>query len=221
MDAMAGYRKTGVRLVARALGCESLSLVTQDLRGQVRVVTWDRTGEVTHLGWVADGALLRLLAGLPLLRPTRDETGAIVVTVQGPDLGLAGWRLVSAGAFDDADLDATARLAVVLADPAMRETDRAAERPTARREGTAPGPGRPAPSAVITLLTAREAEILSLVGAGLTAKAIARRCGISERTVQKHLEQAYRKLDCHDRVSAVLLARDCGLLSTGRLVTVA
>ena len=62
------------------------------------------------------------------------------------------------------------------------------------------------------LLTVRESQVLSLVGQGLTARAIARRCGISHRTVHKHLEQVYRKLNCHDRVSAVLLARDSGLL---------
>ena len=103
MDTMAGYRKTGVRLVARALGCQSLSLVAQDLRGQVRAITWDRAGEVTLASWVADGGLLRTLAGLPVLRPTLDDGGATLVTVQGADAGLVGWRLVSAGAFDDAD----------------------------------------------------------------------------------------------------------------------
>lgn len=223
MDTMAGYRKTGVRLVARALGCQSLSLVAQDLRGQVRAITWDRAGEVTLASWVTDGGLLRTLAGLPVLRPTLDDGGAILVTVQGADAGLVGWRLVSAGAFDDADLDAVARLASVLADPAMREQpERLPERPAVRRRVDG-GPDASAVAARIaaTLLTAREAEILTLVSAGLTAKAIAHRCGISERTVQKHLEQAYRKLDCHDRVTAVLLALDCGLLSTGGLVTVA
>nr|WP_269811082.1 LuxR C-terminal-related transcriptional regulator [Kineosporia rhizophila] len=61
-------------------------------------------------------------------------------------------------------------------------------------------------------VTSRELEVLSLVAAGLTAAAVARRCGISTRTVHKHLEHAYTKLGCHDRLSAVLQLRDAGLL---------
>ena len=61
-------------------------------------------------------------------------------------------------------------------------------------------------------LTAREVEILTLVARGLTGRAIGHRCGISVRTVQKHLEHIYRKLDCRDRVSAVLRTQQEGLL---------
>lgn len=219
MGTMAEYRKLGVTLVARALGCVTLSLVEQDPRGHVRVTTWDRTGEITLRGWVVDGATLRALSDLPVLRPALDDAAAIVLTVQSSDLGLAGWRLVGAGAFAVPDLEAAARLAAVLADPGMRQQE--APAPPARTEHSEPARGRRSAPIASTLLTAREAEVLSLVGAGLTARAVARRCGISERTVQKHLEQAYRKLDCHDRLSAVLLARDCGLLAGETLVTVA
>lgn len=61
-------------------------------------------------------------------------------------------------------------------------------------------------------LTAREIEVLQLVGRGLTAQAAAHVCRISLRTVHKHLENAYTKLGVHDRLSAVDLARRCGLL---------
>jgi DNA-binding NarL/FixJ family response regulator len=53
-------------------------------------------------------------------------------------------------------------------------------------------------------LTAREVHILELLAAGLTADAIGRHCGISPRTVGKHLENIYAKLGCHDRLTAVL-----------------
>ena len=62
------------------------------------------------------------------------------------------------------------------------------------------------------VLTARELRVLELVGLGLTSRAVARRLGISERTVQKHLEHVYVKLGCRDRVSAVLQGREAGLL---------
>lgn len=64
-----------------------------------------------------------------------------------------------------------------------------------------------------SLLTAREQDVLELVADGLTAAAIARRFRISVRTVNKHLENAYRKLGCANRVSAVLAAREAGFLA--------
>jgi len=55
-------------------------------------------------------------------------------------------------------------------------------------------------------------EVLRHVGAGLTADAIGHLLRISGRTVRKHLENAYRKLGCHDRLLAVQHARTLGLL---------
>jgi DNA-binding CsgD family transcriptional regulator len=61
-------------------------------------------------------------------------------------------------------------------------------------------------------LTDREFAVLTLLGAGLTAQAIARRLSTSPRTVHKHLEHLYRKLGVRDRLMAVQRARDAGLL---------
>jgi DNA-binding CsgD family transcriptional regulator len=61
-------------------------------------------------------------------------------------------------------------------------------------------------------LTRREQEILCYVSTGLTAAAIGHRLRISTGTVRKHLENAYNKLDCHDRLLAVQRARELGLL---------
>lgn len=54
-------------------------------------------------------------------------------------------------------------------------------------------------------LTARERQVIDLLTTGLTAAAIGRVLGISQRTVSKHVENAYRKLGVHDRL---LVARD-------------
>jgi DNA-binding CsgD family transcriptional regulator len=51
-------------------------------------------------------------------------------------------------------------------------------------------------------LTGREAEILAEVRRGRSNKQIALRLGISVRTVQKHLEHVYAKLDVHNRTAA-------------------
>lgn len=53
------------------------------------------------------------------------------------------------------------------------------------------------------LLTPREAEILALVGQGMSNKAVARRLGISFHTVKFHLEALFAKLDATSRAEAV------------------
>jgi DNA-binding NarL/FixJ family response regulator len=62
-------------------------------------------------------------------------------------------------------------------------------------------------------LTPREVEILGLLADGRTAVSIAHHLGIARATVCKHLEHIYRKLGQHDRLSAVVFARDTGILT--------
>jgi DNA-binding CsgD family transcriptional regulator len=72
---------------------------------------------------------------------------------------------------------------------------------------------RPDPAAAQDArITRRELAVLALLGDGLTAAAIGRRLDIGERTVHKHLEHVYAKLRVTDRLSAVVRARDAGLL---------
>ena len=52
-------------------------------------------------------------------------------------------------------------------------------------------------------LTSREQQILRLVGNGHTSASIARELDVSSRTVDKHLENAYRKLGVSNRAAAV------------------
>jgi len=56
-------------------------------------------------------------------------------------------------------------------------------------------------------LTGREQEVLRMVGDGLPNKAIARRLGISERTVKAHLTNVYQRLGVTDRTQAALWAQ--------------
>ena len=55
-------------------------------------------------------------------------------------------------------------------------------------------------------LTAREREVLLLVGEGMANKNIARRLGISEKTVKTHLTSVFSALGVGDRVHAALWA---------------
>ncbi|MGV0777982.1 helix-turn-helix domain-containing protein [Mycolicibacterium elephantis] len=61
-------------------------------------------------------------------------------------------------------------------------------------------------------VTEREVEVLRLLSEGLIARSIAHRMSVSERTVHKHLENLYQKLDVHDRLSAVIRGQQLGLL---------
>lgn len=61
-------------------------------------------------------------------------------------------------------------------------------------------------------LSGRELTVLALLPTGLTTAAIARRLSISPRTVDKHLENIYRKLHTRDRLSTVLRAQQLQIL---------
>lgn len=53
-------------------------------------------------------------------------------------------------------------------------------------------------------LTKRELEVLRLVGSGLANKQIARRLGITERTVKAHLTSVFHRIRVTDRVQAAI-----------------
>jgi DNA-binding NarL/FixJ family response regulator len=55
-------------------------------------------------------------------------------------------------------------------------------------------------------LTPRETEVLALVRTGLANKQIARRLGISERTVKAHLTSVFQRIGVADRTQAALWA---------------
>jgi DNA-binding NarL/FixJ family response regulator len=68
---------------------------------------------------------------------------------------------------------------------------------------------------VETTLTDREREVLKVAAEGLTARQIASRLGVRERTVTTHLARIYSKLGVGTRVAAIRLATDAGLVSVG------
>jgi DNA-binding NarL/FixJ family response regulator len=65
-------------------------------------------------------------------------------------------------------------------------------------------------------LTEREREVLAVAAEGLTAREIAERLGVRERTVTTHLGRIYGKLGVHGRVGAVLEAARSGLVAVAR-----
>ncbi|MDT4892022.1 MAG: hypothetical protein QOE97_1057 [Pseudonocardiales bacterium] len=61
-----------------------------------------------------------------------------------------------------------------------------------------------APPYGLTPLTPGEGRVLACVAEGLTNRAAARRLGVAEATVHKHLEHAYRKMGVTNRVAATV-----------------
>ena len=70
------------------------------------------------------------------------------------------------------------------------------------------------PAAPQAVLTARETQVLALVGEGRTNADIGRELFISEATVKTHLIRVFTKLGVDDRTAAVTVAMRRGLLPT-------
>lgn len=105
-----------------------------------------------------------------------------------------------------------------LGDHEAGELELGAARAVFARLGAAPdlarldAPGEPMPAARRHGLTRRELEVLRLVAAGKTNKAIAAELFVSERTIDRHVSNLLAKLDVPSRAAATAYAYDHRLL---------
>src|SRR5438034_8088219 len=66
-------------------------------------------------------------------------------------------------------------------------------------------------------LTDRESEVIALVARGLQTKQVARALGISVKTADRHIQNAYGKIGVSTRAAAALFAMEHGLATWGEL----
>ena len=162
---------------------------------------------------VLDGlAATRLLAGPDVVDPLR------VLVLTTFDLDEYVYDALRAGASGFLLKDAT-REALVEAVKVVARGDALLDPVVTRRligEFAARRPRHGADAdKVLSMVTAREREVLELIARGATNGEIADHLIVGEATVKTHVGRLFSKLGLRDRVQAVILAYEIGLVTPG------
>jgi DNA-binding NarL/FixJ family response regulator len=159
------------------------------------------------------------LDGVEACRRLVETSGARVVVLTTFDLdehlfeavraGASGFLLKASRPEDLVAAIRAAREGNALVEPRMtrRLLDEFARRPSSPAPGSVPGR--------FSELTEREMEVLREVARGASNSEIGDRLYISETTVKTHVNHILAKLDVRDRIQAVVLAYESGLVEPG------
>ncbi|MFJ6728453.1 response regulator [Streptomyces sp. NPDC091281] len=215
---------------AGVLICDDQELTRAGLRGVV-----DSQTDLTVLGEAEDGEtavaqaralspdLVLMEARLPCLdgisataRLRTELPGTPVVVLTSCDRDEYAYAALRAGARGFLVKDASAAEILVAVRGVLRG-DTVIAPSVARRlvDRYVTGTAAPLPDTRLDLLTDREREVLELVGRGLTNAEIAGRLFLGETTVKTHVSRIRTKLDIRDRIQAVVMAYESGLVRPG------
>lgn len=146
-----------------------------------------------------------VFAALTTVRDEHRDTRVLLVAEAPPQQALTAFVHYGASgcvlASTDPALQAKAVLAVQRGETWFARSELLA---ALRRQLPDPPAAAPIGEAGDAVLTAREREILSLIGSAMTNKEIARRLNISDQTVKTHLHHIYVKLQRSGRYKALL-----------------
>ncbi len=188
----------------------------------------DASPEVEVVGEAADGAELLALvarcapdvvltdlsmpqvpgtAAIDELTRRRPGLGVLVLTMHEDDASLFGALRAGARGYllKGADGDEIVRAVLAVAGGDAVYGGAVARRVVDALTGT----GARAPA--LPELTGRERDVLELLAAGLPTGQVARRLGLSDKTVRNHVSAVLTKLQVPDRAAAIARARETGL----------
>ena len=146
------------------------------------------------------------------LRAAPESPPVLVLTTFDDDELLSGALRAGAAGFllkDSPAEDLVRAVHAVAAGQALLDPAVTARVLAAYREGT----GLATPDVTPDELTAREIDVLRLMGRGLSNGEIADELVISEVTVKSHVGRIFTKLDLRDRAAAIVYAFDAGVVS--------
>jgi DNA-binding NarL/FixJ family response regulator len=170
--------------------------------------------DLTVVGEAGDGASAVEQATRALAGPgVEDPIKVLMLTTFGLDeyvveslrAGASGFLLKDAPAEDLVEAIRIVAAGEALLAPSVtrRLLDRVASRLPRATDDTIPD---------LAELTDREMEVLKLLARGLSNAEIAEKLVVSETTVKTHVSRVLAKLDLRDRVQAVILAYETGLV---------
>jgi DNA-binding NarL/FixJ family response regulator len=201
--------RTGFRMIIEAR--EDLTVVGEAADGREAVAVAERTRPDVVLMDVRMPNVDGIAATRRLVETGHPARGIILTTFDLDEhvfaalrAGASGFMLKDVRAAELVDaIRLVARGEAVLAPTVTR-------RLLDRFAGSLPGPGGPPRG--LDDLTPREVEVLRLMAQAKSNGEIAARLTLTEATVKTHVSAVLRKLDLRDRVQAVVLAYDTGLV---------
>jgi HD-GYP domain-containing protein (c-di-GMP phosphodiesterase class II) len=224
---LAGLKDVEMRACRRAGAVHDLGRVAVPVR------VWEKSGALTADEWEAvrlhPYRSERILARSQTLAPIATIAGAHHERVDGSGY----YRGVTASSLSPAArLLAAADFFQAMTEPRPHRTPLASGK-AAERLGQEASAGRFDPDAAAAVieatghppaaiqrpagLTDREAEVIGLLARGCQTKQVGRRLGISVKTADRHIQNAYGKIGISTRAAAALFAMEHGLVPWGEL----